>query len=59
YVGLKKAYLYLTPKLEKYQDVLQSSSSLLELLGLIENLEVEARQKVQATLPKLPKLKNQ
>ncbi|OLS27170.1 MAG: hypothetical protein HeimC2_12800 [Candidatus Heimdallarchaeota archaeon LC_2] len=54
YVALKKAYLYLLPKLEKYKEELQTASSLLELLGFLESMEEESRKRVRATLPKLP-----
>jgi hypothetical protein len=59
YIKLKKAYLYITPKLEKYREDLLRTSSLLELLGSIENLENLSREKVRATLPQLPKIKQQ
>ena len=57
YVALKKAHLYLLPKLEKYKEELQSASSLLEVLGLLESMEEESRKRIRATLPKLPTLR--
>lgn len=56
YVILKKAYLYLLPKLEKYEEELKSASSIYELLGLLESMEEDSRSRVRATLPPLPKM---
>ncbi len=57
YVTLKKAYLYILPKLEKYKEKLQTASSLLEIIGLLESMEQDSREKLRASLPKLPTIK--